>query len=643
MQNWKEEAYYRMKKREIELLRSRCDEENYKKLLVLNNPEIYDFVARYVEHCNPTSIFVRSDSVEDALYIRNRAIENGEEMKLATSGHTVHFDGYYDQARDKEKTKYLLPKGINLGPNIKGTDRGKGLIEVHKYLRDIMKGKVMYVCFFCLGPLNSEFSILCVQITDSSYVAHSEGILYRSGYEGFKKKEGFCKFFKFLHSAGIIESGVSKNIDKRRIYIDLEDEIVFSTNTQYAGNTVGLKKLALRLAIHRSSKEGWLAEHMFVMGVHGPNGRVTYFTGAFPSACGKTSTSMLPGETVIGDDIAYLRNRNGKVYTVNVECGIFGIIRDVNPKDDPLIWEALNPPGEIIFSNILVTKEGIPYWLGDGREIPDEGINYSGKWVKGKEDLQGNKISHSHKNARYTISISRLKNRDFKADDPQGIEVGGIIYGGRDSNTSVPVQEAFDWNHGVVTMGASLESETTAATLGEEGVRKFNLMSNLDFLSIPLGEYINNYLNFGSELNPCPSIFSVNYFLKDSHGNYITEKEDKHVWIKWMELRIHKNVYAIKTPTGYIPKFEDVRRLFKEIFNKDYSKENYVEQFTLRIPESIAKTERIIKIYKRYVLDTPQALFEILEAQKQRLKEAKAQYGDYVPPDVLDTIPLKIT
>jgi len=620
-----------MEEKYMELLKAKCGEKNYQKLMELANPPLHDFLAKYIQHCNPASVFVRTDALEDAQYIRNKAIENEEERELAISGHTIHFDGYYDQARDKENTKYLLPPSIDLGSNINAIDKEKGLQEIHQYLKNIMQGKEAYVCFFCLGPTNSEFSIATVQITDSSYVAHSEDILYRSGYEQFKKIGNSNQFFKFVHSAGVLENGVSKNVDKRRVYVDLEEKTVFSTNTQYAGNTVGLKKLSLRLAIHKASPEGWLAEHMLIMGVHGPGGRVTYFTGAFPSACGKTSTAMMKGETIVGDDIAYLIKRNGKAYTANVEQGIFGIIRDVNSPNDPLLFKALNSPGEIIFSNVLMTDNGTPYWLGKDGEVPPKGINYSGEWVLGKKDSQGKDILPAHPNARYTLRLSELKNRDPKADAPEGVPIGGIVYGGRDSDTWVPVEQAFDWAHGILTKGASLESETTSATLGQEGVRKFNPMSNLDFVAIPLGRYIKNNLDFGNSLDNPPAIFSVNYFQKDKKGKYLTGMSDKRVWIKWMELRVHGDVSAIKTPTGYIPKYENLKQLFKSVLNKDYRQEDYFQQFTIRIPESLAKIERIREVYEK-VSDTPEILFKTLSEQQERLKKLQAKQGDYVAP-----------
>lgn len=590
----------------------RYSPENYQKLLALNNPALLDFVEKYVALCNPSSVFVRSDSAKDAQYIREKAKESGEESQLAIDGHTVHFDGPQDQARDKQRTKFLLSKGENLGSALNSIDREKGLAEIQTLLKGIMSGKEMFVLFLCLGPVNSDFSIYAVQFTDSAYVAHSEDILYRSAYEAFKKRGTDIEFLKFVHSAGELENNVSKNIDERRIYIDLSENTVWTTNSQYAGNTVGLKKLALRLAIRKADKECWLAEHMFVMGVYpvklfAKNNRKTYFTGAFPSACGKTSTCMVKGESILGDDIAYLRKKKEKVFAVNVERGIFGIIRDVNPQNDPLIWQALSTPGEAIFSNVLV-KEKIPYWIDDGKVHPDKELNSS---------------IFPHANARYTIRLKTLKNCDRELENPEGVEVKGIIYGGRDSDAWPPVFESFDWNQGVITIAASLESETTAATLGKQGVRKFNPMANLDFLSIPIERYIKNYLQFVKDLDNPPVIFGVNYFLRDENGDYLSAIEDKRVWLKWMELRVHKEIEAIESPIGFLPRYEDLKRLFKQVLGKDYSESNYQKQFNLRIDANLAKIERIIEIYNTKVENTPKILFEILEEQKKRLEEKR--------------------
>lgn len=605
----------------------------FNKVTQIDNTELQQFIAKYVELCNPDKVFVCTDSDEDIEYIRELAIKNGEESKLAIDGHTVHFDGYYDQGRDREHSNILVPKGVDLGSAISTKDRDKGLKEIHEILKDIMKGKELYIRFFCLGPTKSEFSIPCVQLTDSSYVAHSEDLLYRPGYTEFVRQGSSARFFKLVHSQGELdETKVSKNLDKRRIYIDIDDDTVYSINTQYGGNTIGLKKLAMRLAINRAAKEGWLTEHMFVMGIHGPRNRVTYFTGAFPSLCGKTSTAMLDGETIVGDDIAYIRKKNGEVRAVNVERGMFGIIMGVNSKDDPSQWKVLHSHNEIIFSNVLVTEDRHVHWIGKDGDVPHKGYNYSGEWFIGKKDDRGREIPCSHPNARFTLDLKVLDNLDPMLDDPFGVQVGGIVYGGRDSDTLVPVEESFGWAHGIITKGASLESETTAATLGKEGIREFNPMSNLDFLSVPIGKYVQCNLDFGEGLNKPPLIFSVNYFLKDKKGNFLNEKTDKAVWYKWMELRVNNELNFIETPTGRIPKYEDLKRLFNEVFNKNYTQEVFDEQFMIRIPENLSKIDRIKRIYETQVSDTPKIVFKVLDEQRQRLNRAREKYGDYTSP-----------
>jgi phosphoenolpyruvate carboxykinase (GTP) len=341
---------------------------------------------------------------------------------------------------------------------------------------------------------------------------------------------------------------------------------------------------------------------------------------------------MMPQETIVGDDIAYMRKRGGKVHAVNVERGMFGIIQGINSKDDPIIWKTLHSPNELIVSNVLVTEQKDVHWIGKDGGVPQKGFNHSGEWTPGKKDSEGNEITPSHKNARFTLKLEILRNVDPKLEDPDGVNVGGIIYGGRDSDTWVPVEESFDWTHGVIAKGAALESETTAATLGQEGVRKFNLMSNLDFVSVPLGKYIQCNLDFGNSIENPPSIFSVNYFLKGEDGDFLNEKTDKAVWLKWMELRVHGEVDATRTPTGFIPKYEDLKRLFSEVLGKEYSEEDYVKQFMLRIPKRLAKIERIVEVYRTKVPDTPPVLFRVLQEERQRLEKAREKYGNSISP-----------
>ncbi len=614
------------------VLRNKLDGENYQRLIAIDNERLHRFVADAIVLCEPETVLVLDDSPEAVEMSRRRAVQSGEELPLKTEGHTVHFDGMDDQGRDREVTKYLVPEGDSLSKALNQVERRQGLAEVRGLLKGSMRGRTMIVRFMSLGPTDSAFSIPCVECTDSWYVSHSLNLLYRLGYEQFKHLGPKAHFFATLHSAGKMdERMISVESDKKRIYIDYTTDTVYSVNTQYAGNTVGLKKLALRLTIRKADREGWLAEHMFLMGVHGPGGRKTYFAGAFPSACGKTSTAMLPGETILGDDIAYFRAVDGQCRAANAESGIFGIIQNVNAQDDPAIWDVLTKPGEVIFSNVLV-NDGVPYWLGMGKEIPSEGVNFSGQWFKGKTDAKGNEIPPAHKNARYAVALHALMNCDSELENPEGVVLGGIMYGGRDAHGYVPVQQSFDWAHGIVAYGAALETETTFAILGEEGVPEINLMSIQDFVSIPLGKYIRNNLEFGKRVTSPPLIFGVNYFLRDRQGKFLNAVRDKHVWVKWMELRVHGDAGAIRTPTGMIPRYEDLKPLFKQLLGKEYPYESYAEQFTIRVPENLAKVERVEKFYRTEVADAPAELFAVLDAQRQRLLRAREKFGDYITP-----------
>lgn len=617
----------------LALLKTQLDTCSYERLAALDNEKLHAFVADAVQLCEPDAIWVSTDSPEDVKHTREMALKLGEERALSIPGHTVHFDGMEDQGRDREVTKYLVPASDALSKALNQIERDEGLQEVRGLLKESMKGRTMVVRFMTLGPNNSAFSIPCVECTDSFYVSHALNLLYRRGYEEFKRLGPEARFFATLHSSGKVDDRmVSVESDKKRIYIDYTTDTVYSVNTQYAGNTVGLKKLALRLTIRKAHREGWLAEHMFLMGVHGPGPRKTYLAGAFPSACGKTSTAMLPGETILGDDIAYFRVVQGRCMAANAEAGIFGIIQNVTATDDPAIWDVLNKPGEVIFSNVLV-KDGRPYWLGMGTGTPDNGENFSGDWRKGKKDAKGVEIPLAHKNARYAVALPALKNCDPELDNPAGVELAGIMYGGRDSHSYVPCQQSFDWEHGIVAYGASLETETTFAILGQEGVPEINLMSIQDFVAIPLGKYVRNNLDFGKKLTKPPLVFGVNYFLRSKDGEFVNGVRDKHVWVKWMELRVHGEARGIRTPTGYIPCFEDLERLFKQILGKDYARKDYVEQFTIRVGENLAKLDRVEKFHREHVADAPPELFRVLADQRERLAAAERAFGPYVSPE----------
>ncbi|NCB42971.1 MAG: phosphoenolpyruvate carboxykinase (GTP) [Clostridia bacterium] len=627
-----------MSKNFEKLMKNRMTEESYKKITDLNNHYIMNFLEHFVAHCDPVSVYVCTDKESDIQYVRDQAIALGEEERLSRQKQTIHWDGYNDQGRDKNNTRFLVHKeNLNFMSALNSMEYHKGYREIMKISKGVMKGKPAVVQFLCEGPTESLFSIPCVQITDSWYVAHSQFILYRSAYTHFlkmKEKEK-AEFFCFVHSAGALDTkGNSINTDQRRVYIDTQNNIVYSINNQYAGNSLGLKKHAMRLAINKAGREDWLCEHMFLMAaIDEKSKRKTYFCGAYPSACGKTSTAMIPGEKIIGDDIVYCRNINGEFHAVNVEYGMFGIIKDVNAEDDPLIFENLMKNQEVIFSNILIGNDGLPYWLGMGVEPPEEGHNHFGKWHAGMKDSNGNKVSHAHGNGRYTMRLDYLDNIDkdgFESKD--GVKVEGILYGGRDSDTTVPIEESPCWKDGILLKAASLESETTSATLGREGIRKSDPMANMDFLSYPLGQYTLSNINFGESIKCAPKIFSSNYFMRNEQGHFMTSKLAKKVWLHWAEGRVHGEYDAYATPTGRIPLYKDLACLFRMHLDEEFSEADYEYLFTFRCSKWIEKLERTKAFYVRLDPKTPFELFEYWDNAIGKIQAAMLKYGDEIKP-----------
>lgn len=621
-----------------ELLKGLMDEKSFNKLTALKNPKVMDFIGSFAEHCEPASLYICDDSKEDNLYVRKKALDLGEELQMANSTQTIHWDGYGDQARDKKNTTFMVKKeNLERMKSLNSVEYEEGLAEIMSVSKGIMKGKDAVVLFFSEGPTESPFTIPCVQFTDSWYVAHSEMILYRTAYHHFLKMKDAEKddFFSFIHSAGELdERNCTKNLDKRRIYMDTQHNMVYSMNNQYAGNSIGLKKHSMRLAINKAGKEGWLCEHMFVMAaVDKEKNRKTYFCGAYPSACGKTSTAMIPGEQIVGDDIAYFRNINNEFRAVNVEFGMFGIIQDVNAQDDPLIFENLLKNQEVIFSNVLQGPDKKPYWLGMGVEAPDSGKNHFGDWKKGIKDSKGNEVGVAHGNARYTMRLDYLENIDkagFESKD--GVKVEGILYGGRDSDTTVPVEESPCWKDGILLKAATLESETTSATLGAEGVRNPSPMANMDFVSYPLGEYTMNNIKFGEGVKDTPKVFSNNYFMRDAKGHFMTSKLAKKVWLHWADGRIHNEYKSYDTPTGKIPLYDDLKVLFKKHLGEDFPEETYTYLFTFRCTKWIEKLERTKAFYAKMDANTPKEIFEYWDNAIAKITAAKEKYGDQIKP-----------
>ncbi len=616
----------------------------HRQLKELGNDHVMGIVGKYAELCQPEKITILTGTTEDFDKVKQRALDNGEEKPLATPGHTYHFDGFENLRRDPKSTKVLIPKGEPLPPRVgdvdPSMDKEDGLAEMNTLLNGSMKGKEMIVAFYSLGPTDSDtatskFAIPALQITDSYTAIHNANLLYRQGYEKFKKLGGDkSSFFHFVHSAGELANGVSKNTKQRRVYIDITEGRAFSVNTQYPGEALGLKKLALRLAIYKAVNEGWLAEHMFLSGIDAGDGQEpVVFAGAFPSSCGKTTTA-LQGQ-IICDDLAYMRNDSGQLRAAAVETGIFGILKGIDSDREKELWNILTNRGsEVIFSNNMIGIDHRAYWqdMNSNITLPESGQTPSGQWFRSHHPP----LPVGDPNARFTIPITALGDKaDLKSlDDPEGVKVSALLYGGRDRDTMPPVSQALDWVHGVF-MGASLESETTSATTEKQKDRRHDPFANIDFMTIPLGDYITNHLQFGNSLSKKPDVFTVNYFLREGgqkDGKFLNDIKDKRVWLRWMAGRTKEKYQAVAAPIGYIPKYEDLRNLFKDLLNKDYSETEYETQFAIRVPNLLAKLDRVTNFLQAQE-NVPPEMFRQIEEQRERLEAAKERYGkDIISP-----------
>jgi phosphoenolpyruvate carboxykinase (GTP) len=382
---------------------------------------------------------------------------------------------------------------------------------------------------------------------------------------------------------------------------------------------------------------------MFITCIQGRGGRITGITGAAPSGCGKTTTAMA-GDYFIGDDLAQMWiAEDGTIRSVNPECGIFGIVEDVNREGDPLLMDCLRNEGtEVIWSNVLIDANGVPHWVGNGEAHPSSGRNFQGQWQEGMTDAIGKAIPLSHPNARCTLASTALGNFSEEAESSAGVETRVITYSGRDSDTMPPVWAAKSSDQGVV-IGACIVSAATATEVGATGVKRAP-WANAPFIPGALGDYMDaQFKFFGSDKiaeDKRPVMAGLNYFLThESRGSegkrLLGEKRDVKAWLAWLERRAHNDVDAIDTPIGYLPKYEDLKRLFKERIDKDYPEELYTKQFSLYIDNILARIELQLEAYGKEE-NLPAKLFEVLKQQREELTALKDTYGPIVTPAQLE-------
>jgi len=627
----------------MRLFEDRLDEENLSRIQKIKNPEVALKIANSIVMCEPETVFINTGSESDKAFIREMALKNGEEAKLPMDGHTIHFDLKDEQGRIIDRTYYISNEEEHISSLANKMDRAKALIDIQDKMTGIMRGKTMIVGCYMRGPVGSPASNPALEITSSAYVSHSAEILYRNAFSDVDKEvDRLGHFYTNIHSEG---RNRPQDLPNARVFMDRSHRTTYSFNCTYAGNTLLLKKGNHRFSVDKAVYENRgneLSEHMFITGVNGNGGRITWCTGAAPSGCGKTTTAMA-GNHFVGDDLAQMWiDENGSIRSINPECGIFGIVEDVNWEGDPFLMKLLREPGtEVIWSNVLIDENGVPHWTGNGENPPLRGKNFQGHWEKGMIDKDGKEIPMSHPNSRCTLTSSALANYSPMSEEPNGVETRVVTYSGRDSDTMPPVWAAQNSDEGVV-IGACIVSAATATEVGATGVKRAP-WANAPFIPGSLAEYMDaQFKFFGNEKiapDKKPVMAGLNYFLTDkarggTSTKLIGEKRDVKVWLAWLERLAHNEVDVIKTPIGNLPTFDDLKNLFKTIIDKEYTEELYIEQFSLYIDNIVSRIDMQLKAYGKEP-DIPEKLFEILNAQKEGLGALRNTYGPIVTPSQL--------
>ncbi len=459
-----------------------------------------------------------------------------------------------DVARVEDRTLICTEKEEQAGPTNRWMEKNKALQMMWNLFEGIMKGRTMYVVPYILGPANSDFSQVGIELTDSAYVVVNMRILTRMGNIALDEMKRKKEIIKSIHSTGDL------SLENRYICHFPDERLLMSVNTAYGGNAMLSKKPhALRIASVTARDDGWLAEHMFLLEIENTDKNKKYYiSGALPSASGKTNLAMIQPPEVfknfiaktVGDDISWLFiGKEGEIRGVNPENGFFGVAYGTGPSSNPNILDSLKK--NTIFTNVAFNPENnTPWWEGLS-DAPKKLYDWTGKLWDGKENA-------AHKNSRFSTPIGQYKYKSEVYNDPKGVEISAMLFGGRRSKLVPLVYEARTFEQGIL-IGAMTRAETTAAQAGAAGVVRDDPMSMLAFCGYNMGDYFNHWFDFADKLKRKPKIFNVNWFRKDANGNYIWPGFGENFRIiNWMIDRLDNKVSAVETPIGFIPNLEDI-------------------------------------------------------------------------------------
>jgi phosphoenolpyruvate carboxykinase (GTP) len=519
-----------------------------------SNKHLLGWVDEMAALCQPDSIVFCDGSEEEKKRLTEYAVSKGILMPLNQEKHPgsyLHRSNPNDVARVEHLTFICTPEKDQAGPTNNWMAPQEAYTKLKGLFDGSMKGRTMYVIPYVMGPLGSEHSKIGVEITDSVYVVLNMRIMTRMGKAALDMLGDKNDFNRGLHCTGDV------NPDRRYICHFPQDNTIWSFGSGYGGNALlGKKCLALRIGSYLGKSEGWLAEHMLILGVEDPDGNKTYVAAAFPSACGKTNFAMMiPPKRfngwrvyTVGDDIAWLRvGEDGRLWAVNPENGYFGVAPGTNMKSNPNAMKTIAK--DTIFTNVAVTKNGEVWWEGLDGEVPEELIDWKGQpWKKGSTEKA------AHPNSRFTAPASNNPILSAHVNDPRGVPISAIIFGGRRSNTIPLVMQSFNWAHGVY-LGSTMASETTAAATGATGVVRRDPMAMLPFAGYNVADYFQHWLNMQRRLPYPPKIFMVNWFRKDAAGKFMWPGYGDNMRVlKWILDRAHGKVGAQETLFGWVPK-----------------------------------------------------------------------------------------
>jgi len=551
-----------------------------------------------------------------------RMLDDGSLLPLnqgSYPGCYLHRSHPSDVARTEHLTFICTPERDDAGPTNNWMAPQEARDKVAPLFDGSMRGRTMYVVPYIMGPVASPYSKVGVEVTDSPYVAASMRIMTRMGNVALERLGSSDDFVPGLHSLGDLSP------ERRFILHFPEERLIWSIGSGYGGNALlGKKCLALRIASAMGRDQGWMAEHMLILGLEDPTGEVTYMAAAFPSACGKTNLSMLVSPLAhlgykvwtVGEDIAWMHpGADGRLWAINPEAGFFGVAPGTSSKTNPNMMAAIRQHS--IFTNVAVTPEGEPWWEGMDGPVPPQLTDWRGRaWVPGTEKA-------AHPNSRFTTPARQCPSISPHWMDPQGVPISAIIFGGRRARVAPLVYQSFHWQHGVF-VGASMASETTAAATGAVGVVRHDPMAMLPFCGYNMAEYFRHWLAMGRRIPQPPAIFHVNWFRTDAQGNFLWPGFGQNVRVlKWILERVRGGGKAVETPIGLVPSPDGLERAGLDLPANAIAELLHIDRTDWQ--REIASQRQF---FERFGARLPQQIWEEHEALARRLSRVSVPAGD---------------